>query len=125
MRILAAAAVATLLAAGLAVAQTDPAPNNAAPPRGTGPANEAVNPAGNAGSSVNASGTVRMVPIADLAQGANSFTEGQARARIAGAGFTEVTGLTRDGGGIWRGHAEREGRAVDVGFDYKGQVAYQ
>ena len=125
MRILAISAAATLLALGAAAAQTDPAPNNAAPPRGTGPSNEPINPPGNAASGVNASGTIRTVAMADLAQGANSFTEAQARARIASAGFTNPTGLAQDRGGIWRGHAEREGRTVDVGFDYKGQIAFQ
>lgn len=126
MRIPTLLAALTLLTAGGAWAQTDATPpNNAAPPRGTGQGNDAVNPNGNAPSSVNASGTIRMVAMADLAKGANSFTEGQARTRIAGAGFGNVTALTKDENGIWRGHAEREGRTVDVGFDYKGQVAYQ
>lgn len=108
-----------------AAAQTATPPNTAAPPQGTGQDNSIVNPVGNAPSSVNASGTVRMVPMSDLAQGANSFTEGQARTRIAGAGFRNVSTLTKDANGIWRGHGEREGRSFDVGFDYKGQVAFQ
>jgi len=37
--------------------------------------------------------------------GANSFTEGQAKSRIEGAGFTQVTGLKKDDNGIWRGSA--------------------
>ena len=92
---------------------------------GAAQGNDAVNPVGNAPSSVNASGTVRIVPMSDLAPGANSFTEGEARRRIAGAGFGDVSTLTQDGNGIWRGHGQREGRAFDVGFDYKGQVAFQ
>ena len=126
MRILPLLAALTLLSAGAAQAQSGaPPPNNAAPPLGTGPGNDALHPVGNASSSVNASGTVRIVPMSDLAKGANSFTEGQARGRVAGAGFTNVTPLTKDEGGIWRGHGDREGRTFDVGFDYKGQVAFQ
>jgi putative membrane protein len=126
VRILPLLAALTLLTAGSASAQTaETPPNNAAPARGTGQGNDAVNPNGNVPSSVNASGTIRMVSMADLAKGANSFTEGQARSRIAGAGFGNVTALTKDENGVWRGHAEHEGRTVDVGFDYKGQIAFQ
>lgn len=126
MRTLPLIATLALLAAGAAQAQSGaPQPNNAAPPQGTGAGNDAVNPVGNAPSSVNLSGTIREVPMADLAKGANSFTEGQARARIEGAGFLNVTPLVKDADGIWRGHGQREGRSFDVGFDYKGQVAFQ
>lgn len=126
--LLSAAALAASVAgasAQTASPQTASPPNNAAPPLGTGQSNDAVNPVGNAPSSVNASGTVRMVPMSDLAKGANSFTEGQAQTRIAGAGFRNVSSLTKDDNGIWRGHGDREGRTFDVGFDFKGQVAFQ
>jgi periplasmic protein CpxP/Spy len=114
-----------LMAAGAASAQSIDQTNNASPPRGTGQTNEPVNPNGNAASSVNASGTIRIVSMADLAKGANSFTEGQALSRIESAGFSKVTGLAKDSDGIWRGHAEKEGRTLDVGFDFKGQLASQ
>ena len=126
MRIRPLLAALTLLTAGAAQAQSGATPHdNAAPALGTGQGNDAVNPAGNAPSSVNASGTVRLVAMSDLAKGANSFTEGQARTRIAGAGFGNVTSLAKDDDGVWRGHGDREGRTFDVGFDYKGQVAFQ
>ncbi|WP_237481117.1 hypothetical protein [Lichenibacterium dinghuense] len=125
MRTLPLFAALVLLTAGGASAQTASPPANAAPPQGTGQDNSIVNPVGNAPSTVNASGTVRMVPMSDLARGANSFTEGQARDRIAGAGFRNVSALTEDGNGIWRGHGDRQGRTFEVGFDYKGQVAFQ
>lgn len=54
--------------------------------------------------------------------GANSFTEGQARSRIEGAGFSAVTGLHKDDQGIWRGRATRGGQQVDVSLDYQGNV---
>ncbi len=126
MRILPLLVALTLLSAGAAMAQSGAAPpNEAAPPLGTGTGNDVVNPVGNAPSTVNASGTIRMVPMSDLASGANSFTEGEARRRIAGAGFLGVMPLAQDAKGIWRGHAEKEGRSFDVGFDYKGQLAFQ
>jgi hypothetical protein len=56
------------------------------------------------------------------AAGANSFTEGQARSRIEAAGYTNVTGLTRDNSGVWRGRAMQGGAAVDVGLDFQGNV---
>ena len=125
LRILPYIAALALLTATAASAQTAASPNTATPPQGTGQSNEAVNPSGNAGSDVNASGTIRTVPMPDLAKGANSFTEGQARSRIESAGFANVTGLAKDADGIWRGHADKGGRTVAVGFDFKGQLASQ
>jgi hypothetical protein len=61
--------------------------------------------------------------LGPLEAGANSFTEGQARSRIEDAGFTNIQGLRKDGNGIWRGQAVREGRQVEVGLDYRGNVA--
>ena len=56
------------------------------------------------------------------AAGANSFTEGQARSRIEAAGYSNVSGLTKDKDGIWRGKASKSGRAVDVALDYQGNI---
>ena len=56
------------------------------------------------------------------AAGANSFTEGQAKSRIEGAGYSNVSGLVKDKDGIWRGKASKEGKLVDVGLDYQGNV---
>lgn len=58
-----------------------------------------------------------------LESGANSFTEGQARSRIEAAGFTNLEGLRKDDNGIWRGRATRGGQQVEVGLDYRGNVA--
>jgi hypothetical protein len=58
-----------------------------------------------------------------LAKGKNSFTESQARARLEGAGFTHVGALALDGQGIWRGTANRGAMTVDVGIDFKGNIA--
>ena len=56
-------------------------------------------------------------------KGANSFTEAQAKDRIEKAGFTSVSGLTKDADGIWRGKASKGGTAVEVALDYKGNVS--
>src|SRR5918993_268301 len=45
-------------------------------------------------------------------EGANSFTESQARARIEKEGFTKVAGLRKDDKGVWRGSAMRGGKQV-------------
>ena len=55
-------------------------------------------------------------------EGANSFTEGQAQDRILAAGFTDVSALTKDDKGIWRGTASSQGKKTDVAVDYKGNV---
>ncbi|MBY0330043.1 MAG: hypothetical protein K2X49_05165 [Acetobacteraceae bacterium] len=61
--------------------------------------------------------------IGALEHGANSFTEGQARSRIEAAGFTNLNDLRKDDNGIWRGRAMRGGQQVEVGLDYRGNVA--
>ncbi|CAN5498185.1 hypothetical protein BH10PSE7_BH10PSE7_44580 [soil metagenome] len=55
-------------------------------------------------------------------EGANSFTEDQAKDRALAAGFTDVSALTKDDKGIWRGTAMRDGASVKVAVDYKGNV---
>ncbi len=55
-------------------------------------------------------------------EGANSFTEGQAKARIEKEGYTNVGGLTKDDKGVWRGTAMRSGKQVTVSLDFQGNV---
>jgi hypothetical protein len=55
-------------------------------------------------------------------QGANSFTEGQARSRIESMGYTKVADLTKDANGVWRGRAMRDGKMVNVNLDFQGNV---
>lgn len=55
--------------------------------------------------------------------GANSFTQAQARAHIAKSGFSNVSALTKDQAGVWRGTARKSGRSVHVGLDFKGNVS--
>ena len=84
------------------------------------------NNSGSAGNSVavttSANGqqnSTRLVP------GANSFTEGEARARIQDRGFGQVTGLKLDNQGIWRGTATKDGKTASVGLDYQGNLVAQ
>jgi len=55
--------------------------------------------------------------------GANSFTEAQAREHIAKSGFTNVSALTKDKKGVWRGTATKGGQRLHVGLDFKGNVS--
>lgn len=87
--------------AGPALAQTPPANPNPDTPAVTG--------------------TTSQQP-AEPAKGANSFTEDQAKSRIEAKGFSGVTGLKKDGDGIWRGKATKNGAAIDVAVDYQGNV---
>ena len=56
------------------------------------------------------------------AKGSNSFTEGQAKSRIADRGYTNVAGLKKDNDGVWHGSAQHNGQPVQVWLDYKGNV---
>jgi len=55
-------------------------------------------------------------------EGANSFTENQAKDRALAAGLANVSALTKDDKGIWRGTAMKGGSSVKVAIDYKGNV---
>lgn len=54
--------------------------------------------------------------------GANSFTEAQAKSRIEDAGFSNVSALTKDDKGIWRGTADKDGKQTAVALDFQGNV---
>jgi hypothetical protein len=79
------------------------------PPAQSSPGNNAINSPNTNNSNA---------PVA----GANSFTEGQARSRIESSGFTNVSGLAKDGNGVWRGKAAKAGQTVDVSVDFQGNV---
>jgi len=57
-----------------------------------------------------------------LVEGANSFTEAQAREGLVKAGYSNVEGLAKDDKGIWRGKASKDGRSMTVGLDFKGNI---
>ena len=56
------------------------------------------------------------------ARGANSFTEGEARSRMASKGYTNISGLSKNADGVWEGKAQKDGRSTTVWLDYKGNV---
>jgi hypothetical protein len=57
------------------------------------------------------------------AQGANSFTEAQARSRISKAGYAHVSELKKDDDGLWQGMAMKNGKSFRIALDYKGDVS--
>ena len=54
--------------------------------------------------------------------GANSFTMAQAKKRLEDQGYTQVSALAKDSNSIWRGHAMKDGKVVDVSLDYQGNI---
>ena len=95
-----------ILCAGLMLTGAAAAQN---PPAQPGPNNNAVNSSGQNNSNA---------PVA----GRNSFTEGQAKSKIEDAGYTNVTELTKDDNGVWRGKASKSGSATAVSVDFQGNV---
>lgn len=67
--------------------------------------------------------TSAIVDAAALEEGANSFTEGQARSRLEAAGFTNLQDLRKDDAGFWRGRASRGGTPTEVALDFRGRIA--
>lgn len=57
-------------------------------------------------------------------EGANSFTETQAKDRIISQGGSNVSALNKDDKGIWRGTASVNGQNMNVALDYKGNVVF-
>ncbi len=55
-------------------------------------------------------------------EGANSFTEGQAKDRIVEGGYADVTELKLDDKGIWQAKATKDGKPVMVSLDYQGNI---
>jgi|ERR1700730_17122443 hypothetical protein len=95
-----------ILVAGLIAATAASAQN---PPAQSGPNNNAVNSSGQNNSNA---------PVA----GRNSFTEGQAKSKIEGAGYTNVSELKKDDNGVWRGKASKGGASANVSVDFQGNV---
>lgn len=54
--------------------------------------------------------------------GSNSFTQSQAKGRIEGAGYTDVSELTKDDKGVWRGTASKGGTKANVSLDFEGNI---
>ncbi len=127
------AAAALCLTANMAVAQTSAGSPTAAPGTSMGAPPTASPAPGvpNTNSKPAASGDTNQAVVttganADQpAKGANSFTMGQARHRIAKKGYSHVKGLAKDGDGVWRGTATKDGQPIQVWLDYKGNVGQQ
>ena len=110
---------------------TTPPPPGAQPPSGgpnslptAEPAN-AIDNSGGTGSRVAPGGVTKsaVTPGNDVTPGANSFTEAQARNRLLHNGYEQVSELTKDQDGIWRGSAIRNGAPVRVSVDFRGHIA--
>ena len=99
-------AALALVGAGTAFAQTAPANNSATPPAVAHSAADSKTAA---------------APVA----GKNSFTEAQAKDRLAKHGYTAVSGLKKDDQSVWRGTATKDGKSVGVAVDYQGNIVGQ
>ncbi|TNM60280.1 PepSY domain-containing protein [Aliirhizobium smilacinae] len=55
-------------------------------------------------------------------EGANSFTQDQAKFRIEKAGFSDVKNLMKDDRGVWMAAGMKDGKAVNIALDYQGNV---
>lgn len=98
----------TMLAAALLLLGSAPVSAQSQPAQ-SGPGNNAVNSSDHNNSDA---------PVA----GRNSFTEGQAKSKIEGAGYSNVSGLQKDDNGVWRGKADKAGTKADVSVDFQGNV---
>jgi hypothetical protein len=109
---------------------TTPPPAGAQPPTGgpstppmTEPANaiqkSSASPSGGAASMTKGSTSA----TGNVSPGANSFTEAQARSRLQRNGYAQVSQLTKDHDGIWRGSATKDGSQVRVAVDYRGHIS--
>jgi hypothetical protein len=117
-RIIAVALVFSTFGAGIAVAQTTSTPSSTVSPAvtpTTTPTHSSTTPPA---VTTNGANTTTAAPVA----GANSFTMAQAKKRIEDHGYTQVSALAKDDKSIWRGHAMKDGKAVDVALDYQGNV---
>jgi hypothetical protein len=107
-------AAAACLTMGVAVAQPATTPPNSAAAQPTATTGQSHNPA--VATTTNANDTTAP------AKGSNSFTEGQAKDRIAQRGYSNVADLKKDDAGVWPGTAQHGGSPVQVWLDYKGNV---
>jgi hypothetical protein len=55
-------------------------------------------------------------------EGANSFTEAQAKSRIEEAGYSDVKDLKKDEKGIWMAAGMKDGKSVMISMDYQGNI---
>lgn len=60
--------------------------------------------------------------VGHAAEGANSFTEDQARGRLTKTGYSNISDLKKDDSGHGVGTATKEGKTAHIALDYKGNV---
>lgn len=66
---------------------------------------------------------VAKAPGADTSiKGVDGVTEEQIKDHIMAAGMTSVSSVVKDGNGVWRASAMKDGKAVRVFIDEKGNV---
>jgi hypothetical protein len=58
-------------------------------------------------------------------KGANSFTVGEATRRLNRAGYTDISGLTKDDQSVYHATAMKNGAKVNVAMDYRGNITEQ
>lgn len=114
------------LGTGTTPGSPPPASGLNAPPSTSGAAPE-TSPGGNASKAAGDGSSNQAIATTSAnapqpAHGANSFTKGQAQARITQQGFQKVSELSKDDAGVWRGKAVKNGQSVNVWLDYKGNV---
>jgi hypothetical protein len=117
-RIITSALVLSTLGAGVAFAQTTTAPSSTVSPAVTSTTTPTHSSTMPPAVTTNSNSNTTAAPVA----GANSFTMAQAQKRIEAQGYTQVSGLAKDSKSIWRGHAMKDGKTVDVALDYQGHV---
>ena len=104
-QIMAATLLFSTLGAGVVLAQTTTSPSATTAPGVTTGAATTTPPS--------------TMPPAVTTKDANTT----AAAPVAGANsYTQVSTLAKDDKSIWRGHAMKSGKAVDVALDYQGNV---
>jgi putative membrane protein len=66
---------------------------------------------------------VAKAPEADAPlKGTNGLSEGDARDRALAAGYSAISSMVKDGDGLWRGSAMKDGKSTKIAVDYKGNV---
>jgi hypothetical protein len=118
-RTIAAALLFSTLGGGVVLAQTTTSPSSTVPHTGsTGAAATTVPSTMSPPVATSGTNATAAAPVA----GANSFTMAQAQKRMEDQGYTQVSALAMDNKSIWRGHAMKNGKAMDVALDYQGNV---
>jgi hypothetical protein len=124
--LIAAVAVGIVLCS-VALAQVPPGRNaNGSAPQAGQPNGSAAQAAANVSNaaSINGNPAVATSSANDVqpAKGANSFTKAEAKSRLERSGYANVSGLSKDDDGIWRGTATKGGKEQNVWLDFKGNT---